>query len=209
MMACSPMVAQTLIPFKYTSEDDNKLIKENDSLRYYLATGDTVNVVAINEETLVYKLVNRKDKKKVIAEGSIIVNGDGYLPHGRWAQYHSNGKISISGSYMKGMPVGRWEEFYPDGRIRLSYHYAIITDKDGTNTCMSGEYLEYYNSGQLKLSGFYAADRNRTKDTLTVEDPVTGNKVSKTVAKSFYTPRKAGYWEHYSESGEQEKREEF
>jgi hypothetical protein len=203
------LMSQTLIPFKFTAEDENRLIKENDTVRYYIATDDTVNVVALNEDALYYKLVNRKDKKKVVAEGGLVAEGDGFLQHGRWVQYHSNGKVSITGSYLKGKPAGLWEEYYQDGHIRLSYNYAIITDKDGTNTCISGSYQEFYNNGQLKVSGFYAADRNRAKDTLTVEDPVTGTKVSKTIARSVYTIRRAGYWDSYSENGELDKREEF
>ncbi|MCF8450894.1 MAG: hypothetical protein K9G49_13560 [Taibaiella sp.] len=208
-VACSVTQAQSLIPLKFKSEDDNRLLKENDSLSFYAATGDTANVVAINEETLTYKLVSKKDRKRVVAEGGILAEGEGYLQHGRWVQYHNNRNAAIAGSYLRGMPVGKWEEYYPDGRIELSYHYAIITDKDGTNTCMSGEYLEYYNNGKLKVSGFYTALRNRTPDAQTVEDPVTGAKINKTVYKSVYTPRKTGIWEYYSESGEQEKREEF
>jgi antitoxin component YwqK of YwqJK toxin-antitoxin module len=209
VVGCKIAAAQTLIPFKYKSEDDNRLLKENDSLSFYVATGDTANVVAINEETLTYKLVNKKDRKRVVAEGGILAEGEGYLQHGRWVQYHNNRNVAIAGSYLRGMPAGKWEEYYPDGSIKLSFHYAIITDKDGTNTCMSGEYLEYYNNGKIKVGGFYAALRNRAADAQTVEDPVTGNKINKTVYKSVYTPRKTGIWEYYSESGEQEKREEF
>ncbi|MBL7690572.1 MAG: hypothetical protein JNM41_03190 [Flavipsychrobacter sp.] len=209
LCACGDAFGQALIPFKYTSEEENRLIKENDTVRYYIATGDTVNVVALNEEGMYYKLLNRKDKKKVVAEGGLVADGDGYLQHGRWVQYHSNGKTAISGSYIKGKPAGIWEEYFPDGRLKVSGHYAIISDKDGITTCRSGEYLEYYSSGQIKVSGYYAADRMISKDTTTVEDPVSGKSITKTISKSFYSPKKAGFWDYYSESGEAEKHEEF
>ncbi|MBE2290193.1 MAG: hypothetical protein IAE95_11605 [Chitinophagaceae bacterium] len=207
--AGSDVMGQALIPFKYTSEEENRLIKENDTLRYYIATGDTVNVVALNEEAMYYKLVNRKDKKKVVAEGGLIADGEGYLQHGRWVQYYNSGKTAISGSYIKGKPAGIWEEYYPDGRLKVSGYYAIISDKDGITTCRSGEYLEYYSNGQLKVSGYYAADRTVSKDSTTVEDPVSGKMVTKTISKSYYSPKKAGSWDHYSEAGEVEKHEEF
>lgn len=208
-IAGNRVAAQNLIPFKYTSEDDNKLLKENDSLRYYAATGDTSNVVAINEETMHYKLVNKKDRKRIIAEGDIVGESDKYLQSGRWVQYQPNGRLSIAGNYYRGKPVGKWEEFYADGKVKLSYHYALITDKDGMTTCMSGEYFEYYNDGSVKVSGYYAADRNKKTETTSVEDPVTNNTVTKTISKSVYTPRKAGLWEYYSDSGEVEKKEEL
>ena len=203
------VVAQSLIGLKYTSEEDNRLIKENDTVRYYIATGDTVNVVALNEEAMYYRLVNRKDKKKVVAEGGMVAEGEGFLQHGRWIQYHSNGKTAISGSYIKGKPAGIWEEYYPDGRLKISGHYAIISDKDGITTCRAGEYLEYYSNGQIKVSGYYAADRTVSKDTLTVDDPVSGKAVTKTVSRSYYSSKKAGFWDYYSETGEPEKHEEF
>ncbi len=207
--AGSDVMGQALIPFKYTSEEDNRLIKENDTTRYYIATGDTVNVVALNEDAMYYKLVNRKDKKKVVAEGGLVADGEGYLQHGRWVQYHSNGKTAISGSYIKGKPAGIWEEYFPDGRLKVSGHYAIISDKDGVTTCRSGEYLEYYSNGQIKVSGYYAADRTVSKDSTTVEDPVSGKMVTRTISKSYYSPKKAGFWDHYNEAGEVEKHEEF
>jgi antitoxin component YwqK of YwqJK toxin-antitoxin module len=202
-------LGQVLIPIKFISEDDNRLLSENDSVRFYAATDDTLNIVAINEDALFYRLVNRRDHKRVVAEGGIIADGEGYLQHGRWQQFSANGKPAISGTYLKGKPAGNWEEYHLNGRLKATYQYALVTDKDGTNTCISGEYREYYNTGRLKVCGFYTADRNRTRDTLSVEDPVSGNKVNKTLFRSVYTPRKAGFWEYFSESGESEKREEY
>lgn len=201
--------AQGLIPIKYVSEEDNRLLKENDTLRYYAASGDSVNVVAINEELLYYKLVNKRKKSKVVAEGGIIPNGDGYLQHGHWIQYDANGSVEITGSYLRGKPVGSWATYYQDGRVKTEVHYAMITDKDGTNSCMSGEYRDYYANGKLKTLGFYTADRNRYQDTLLVEDPLTGGKLVKTLYKSVYTPRKTGLWEYYTDEGELEKKEDL
>ncbi len=205
----SKINAQVLIPIKFVSEEDNRLLKENDTLRYYVASGDSINVVAINEELLNYKLVNKRNKLKVVAEGGIIPDGDSYLQHGHWRQFYSNGSAEITGSYLRGKPVGSWETYYQDGRVKTAAHYALITDKDGTNTCMSGEYREYYANGKLKTLGYYTADRNRYQDTLQVEDPLTGSKLVKTLYKSSYTPRKTGFWEYYTEEGELEKKEDL
>jgi antitoxin component YwqK of YwqJK toxin-antitoxin module len=201
--------AQALIPIKFTSEDDNLLLKENDSLRYYTATGDSVNIVAINEEALYYKLVNKRNKAKTVAEGGIVADGDSYLQHGHWVQYYTNGVAEIKGNYMRGKPVGEWETYYKDGKVKTTVHYALITDKDGTNTCISGVYKEYFANGRLKTLGYYTADRNRYQDTLQVEDPISGSKQVKTLYKSVYTPRKIGEWEYYTTEGELEKKEEL
>lgn len=207
--ASSELSAQVLIPLKYVSEEENRLLKENDTLRYFAASGDSLNVVAINEETLYYKLVNKRNKSKTVAEGGLVPDGDSYLQHGHWVQYYNNGVAEITGSYWRGKPIGVWETYYQDGKVKTTAHYALITDKDGTNTCMSGEYRAYYASGRLKTLGYYTADRNRYQDTLQVEDPLTGNKLVKTLYKSVYTPKKAGYWEYYTEEGELEKKEDL
>ncbi len=201
--------AQELIPFKFRSEDENKLLTENDSARIYAATGDTANAVIIEDETLHYRLVSRKNKKKVVAEGGLVSAGDGYLQHGKWVQYYSNGRPALTGSYLKGKPAGAWQELWPDGKPKRDFHYAILADKDGTYTCMAGEYHEYYENGQLKVTGFYMADRRRNADTVMVEDPVSGTRVSKKVFTSEYVPRKTGTWEYFTETGEADRKEEL
>src|ERR1700733_3468721 len=72
----------SFIPFEFTSEEDNRLIKEDDSFKYYVASGDTNQVVCINEETYGYKLLSKD--RKVIADGSFIIEGDKYLQDGKW-----------------------------------------------------------------------------------------------------------------------------
>ena len=66
--------AQSLIPFEFTSEDENRLLKENDSFKYYVASGDTMNTVGINEEGQYYKLLNKD--LKLIAAGTFIMEGE-------------------------------------------------------------------------------------------------------------------------------------
>lgn len=207
--ANNEILAQELIPLKYKSEDENKLLNENDSTRIYAATGDTTNVVTINEETAYYRLVNRRNRKKVVAEGGLLAAGEGYQQHGKWIQYYGNGKPALMGTYLRGKPAGAWQELWPDGKPKRDFHYAILADKDGTYTCMSGEYHEYYENGQLKVTGFYMADRKRNADTVTVEDPVSGTRVSKKVFSSEYVPRKTGIWEYYTETGEADRKEEL
>lgn len=202
-------MAQELIPFKYKSEDDNRLINENDSVSLYVGVGDTGIAVTINEELLYAKQVSRRNKKRIISEGSIVAEGDGYVQHGGWILYHTNGKPKLSGSFIKGKPAGAWEEYYTSGKLKKVYHYGVFADKDGTYTCMSGGYKEFYETGTLKVSGFYLAERHRTSDTQTVEDPVSGERKINTVSRSVYSSKKTGPWEYYTDAGEIEKKEEL
>jgi len=199
--------AQRTIPFSFTSDDDNKLVKENDSVKFYRATDDTANIVSINEETSYYRLLTKS--KKVVAEGLFVVDGDRNLQEGKWTQYHDNGKIMLTGYYKKSKPIGTWEEYFANGKIKTVTNYGIITDKDGLSSCMSGSYQEYYNNGKLKVNGFYAAERKKISDTIEIEDPVSGIKSRKIVSQSAYRSQKAGTWDYYTENGEFDKKEDF
>ena len=74
LMCASLLHAQVLIPFEYTSEEDNRLIRENDSFKVFVATGDTSNSVCISEEYSLYRLVSKSGR--TIASGAFIFESD-------------------------------------------------------------------------------------------------------------------------------------
>jgi antitoxin component YwqK of YwqJK toxin-antitoxin module len=195
------------IPFEFTSEEENRLIKENDSLKFFVADDDSTNIVTLNEEASYYKLLSKDHK--VLAEGSYLAEGDKYLQDGRWSQYYSGGKVKITGYYRRNKLIGTWQEYYPTGKLKTVANYAAFTDKGETYTCKSGSYQEYYASGKLKLSGFYSADLHKVKDTVVVEDPVSGERIQKILEKNKPTAEKTGRWEYYTEDGELEKKEDL
>lgn len=199
--------AQINISFDFSSEDDNRLIKENDSVKFYVASGDTNNIVCINEEASYYKLLSKD--RKVLAEGAYVMEGEKYLQEGKWIENYESGKIKITGSFRKNKPIGNWIEYYPSGKIKCTSNYAIFTDADGVNSCLSGSYQEFYKTGQVKVSGFYAAELYKVKDTLNVDDPVSGSTVAKVRTHNGLKPEKFGHWEYFSESGELEKKQDY
>lgn len=198
---------QVTIPFDFTSEEDNHLIKENDSLKYFVATSDTSNTVVLNEEGLWYKLLNRD--RKVIAEGAYIVDGDKFLQDGPWTEKFGSGKLHITGSYRRNLPIGTWTEYYNTGKVKSIANYGFFLYKGEPASCLSGTWQEFYASGRLKVSGFYSSVVYSYKDTITVEDPVTGNKVYKSVNHNDLKPEKTGRWEYYNESGELDRKEDL
>src|ERR1017187_5667090 len=127
--------AQQLIPFEYTSEEENTLIKENDSFKYYVSSGDTSNIVGLSEENNFYKLLNKS--RKVIAEGSYIMDGEKYLQTGKWIERFDNGKVKLTGAYRRNKPIGTWQEFYNTGKVKTIYNFAIVVNERGlTNYCL-------------------------------------------------------------------------
>lgn len=199
--------AQPLIPFQFTSDDENRLIKENDSFKFYVASRDTTNIVAINEEASLYRLYNHE--QKLIAEGNFIVEGDKYLQDGKWTELYANGKTKRTGYFRHNAPIGTWEEYYSSGRIKMVSNYGIFDERNQITSCLSGTYLEYYQSGKLKVSGFYSAGFTTVNDTVVVNDPVSGQDIEKIIQHKQLTAGKMGHWEYYDENGELEKAEDL
>ena len=203
-----PGFAQVETPLSFTSEDDNKLIKEADSGKYYTASKDPEKTVFIGEDPMVYRLYDKENV--VLVEGTLVADGDKYLHQGKWTEYYGKGKVKASGCYVRDRPIGRWLKYYPSGKLMSSYSYAPIENNGSPYYCMAGSYEEYYENGQLKVSGFYKAviDEN-SKDTVIIQDPMTGNDVKKIIKGSRPRPEKFGTWEYYDEKGELTKKEDL
>lgn len=195
------------IPFEFTSEEDNRLIKDNDSLKYYEATGDTDKIVCLDEEASYYKLLGKDHK--VIAEGAFILEGEKYLQVGKWSEHFPNGKVKMTGYYEKSKPVGTWQEFYNTGKLKTVCNYVIINDRGVNSGCAAGAYQEFYPSGRVKMSGFYGAVSQIVTDTSVVEDPIAEKKIMGLQTHNVYVPEKIGRWEYYNEDGELEKKEDL
>jgi len=207
LLVCGNGYSQITIPFDFTSEEENRLIKENDSLKYFVASTDTANTVVLNEEGSYYKLLNREHK--VIAEGTYILEGEKYLQDGKWIQRSAGGKMLLIGYFRRGMPVGTWQEYYNTGKLKTVSNYGVFVYKGEFNTCLSGTWQEYYPDGKIKVNGFYAGLLYTYKDTVTVEDPVSGQQVGKVVTRSELRAEKTGHWEYYAESGELDRKEDY
>jgi antitoxin component YwqK of YwqJK toxin-antitoxin module len=199
--------AQSLIPFEFTSEEENRLIKENDSFKYYVASEDTTNTVCINEEALYYKLLNKD--LKVIASGNFIMEGDRFLQEGKWIEKYDNGKIKLTGYYLRNKPIGTWQEYYPNGKLKIVCNYSIFSQGGESAYCLSGTYQEYYSNGVLKVNGLYIASAIAHHDTITVTDPITRDDITKVITKKSVEAVRAGHWEYYDEHGELDKKEDL
>lgn len=135
-----PALAQVETPISFTSEDDNKVVQETDSGKYYAATGNDGKTVFINEE-LKYRLYDKDNR--LVAEGTVSNDGDKYLREGHWTEYYPSGKIKNSGQYHRNNPVGTWEKYYANGNLMSVCSYAMV---EGTTAfyCMTGTYEEFF-----------------------------------------------------------------
>jgi antitoxin component YwqK of YwqJK toxin-antitoxin module len=198
--------SQIETPFCFKSEDDNKVVKETDSGKYYAATNDPEKTVFINDD-LVYKLYDKDNK--LLVEGPLSNDGEKYLHEGKWTEYYTNGKVKKTGYYHRDNPVGTWQKYYPNGRLMNSYSFTMLEEGE-SYYCMTGTYQEFFDNGQLKLSGLYkAVIDDRGKDTVYVEDPDTGKKTMKIMSSKRPRSERFGIWEYYNEKGELIKKEEI
>lgn len=70
------------------------------------------------------------------------------LPEGEQYFYHSNGQVSMKGTFKKGKVVGEATSYYEDGQIENKLMY-----KDGL---LDGEAISYHPNGKVKYSGAFA-----------------------------------------------------
>ncbi len=203
VLAQSPVT----IPFLFTSDDDNRFIKENDSLRYFVAN-DTSKIVAMNDDANYYYLYTKD--KKLVDEGPFVLDGEKFYQEGKWTRYHADGKVKVTGYYRRSKPVGTWQEYYSNGKLKAVYNFAICIDEaHGAVSCLSGTFQQYYNDGKPKTTGFYAAVMTPSVDTEFIVDPVTGNTVYKLINSVQVKAAKTGHWEYFTADGELEKKEDI
>jgi antitoxin component YwqK of YwqJK toxin-antitoxin module len=198
--------AQTIL-FEFKSAEDNRFVKETDSFKYYVASGDTMNTVGISEEFSMYKLFN--EDMKVITEGDFIAEGDRFLKDGKWTAYFNSGRVKQTGYYRRNVPVGTWLEFYSDGKFRKITNYGIFMERGGFSACLSGTYQEFHKNGNLKVNGFYSAVLTEILDTIKVMDPVTSQYVYNISKRNGVKAERTGRWEYFEENGELQKKEEL
>jgi antitoxin component YwqK of YwqJK toxin-antitoxin module len=202
--------AQVDLPVFFKSENDNRLIKEDDSGKYYVASGDTSKIVFLDDGAFSYRLYD--NEYKLLVEGGFSDNDDELMREHKWTEYYDNGSIKCTGRYYKNHPVGQWEKYYPSGKLKGLVTFAVLVNNDNNPVYgKSGPYSEYYESGQLKVSGLYGLNFMKpvsTYDTILVVDPSTNTKITKVTNHKSPSSVKFGTWEYYTSDGTLEKKEE-
>lgn len=163
--------------------------------------------------------------------GRIIINGNksgdcGCEPiaNGFWVYYYQNGNIKEQGSFDCGEKVNTWITFYRNGSVkqvqnfRKPYTKSFVWQFGDTLNLRKikpmefGQYLEYYDNGQLKVSGQYdIIHLKSTSDSIVVLDKETYEKTYQGIEGEFWLPKsiKIGTWKYYDVVGELEKIENF
>lgn len=185
---------------------EDRVLKNDSSGYLFIPYVDTNIIVFLSKKYTDYKMYDRKNH--IILEGDIggRIYTDYFKRFGKWTAYYpETGKPKVIGYYHADLPVGLWKYFYPNGLIKQTFSVSQILADSIYITCKVGMYEEYYETGQLKISGFYKIMSDST--TVPLYDFNIGNfkdtRVKAPVSKPF------GIWKYFRENGELEKKEEY
>lgn len=154
--ACAQIELKS-IPGVY--EDRGVKMLKNDSTGYlFIPRSDTTKIVFIAYDYTTYRLYTRSNK--LIVEGSFGGKKfvDVFYFYGKWTEFYENGVTRSEGEYLpySYQPIGTWKYYYSNGQLRKSFSIVQV-DIDSFNTffCKAGRFLEYFENGKLKVSGWY------------------------------------------------------
>jgi hypothetical protein len=181
---------------------------QHDSLGHfhYKLQHDSTKIIFIdphNLEFLIYDSVFHY----ILSEGGFFRELDFFSRHGKVTEYYTDGKIESVGYYYRDQPIGLWKYYYPNGQLSKAYSITYVNDSaaQGKNGfCKVGLYEEYYDNGNLKMSGCYQGGF----DTGFYKSPIAEPPWEEYVKVLVPVSKKFGRWVYYKQNGEIEKTEE-
>lgn len=193
-----------------------QLIKKDSTGILFYAVKDKSRIVFFPYNLRIYKVFDKNHK--LLAEGDLGGKRfftDYVLHHGKWTEYFNNGRVKAIGNYHEDKPVGSWQFYFINGQLKKKLSYFIHKDstfyKDSIYfTCLSDQYVEYYDNGQPKVKGYYKIKLDTVDSELHFWEG-DKEKIEKECecCSLQATSRKSGTWIYYKRNGEVEKKEEY
>ena len=173
----------------------------------YFTSKDSSRIMYIANDKSICKLFDKN--RRLLVEGDL--GGRCFVDHfkryGKWSEYYQNGNLKSTGYYYEDNPIGLWQYFFENGNLKEIYNITLIQNDKSYGFCKTGLYQLYFETGQLKISGFYKA----IFDSIEIfqYNGFTGEKNLK--PKKFFSPqsKEYGIWTYYKQNGEIEKKHEF
>jgi antitoxin component YwqK of YwqJK toxin-antitoxin module len=79
-----------------------------------------------------------------------------FIPHGKWIEYSSEGKVLVEKNYLNGQIIGDIINYYENGVIREKIPYKLFQENGRDTSLMHGIHLTYYSNGKIQSSTTYA-----------------------------------------------------
>lgn len=183
----------------------------------YLDTSTTDTII---ENYLTYYRTIKTKENIEISKGSIYQGFDAPCgckpkPNGHWIKRYRNGSLFSIGEYYCNMKLGTWVYFYENGNINKIENYSFpYHDFTADNLYfdftysrkpeISGLYVEYFESGNIKIEGHYKIyEIFANKDTTSIYNPDTFEEELHIIEGEYWIPKsyKDGYWKYYNKDG--------
>ena len=170
-----------------------KLI-QNKKLLFLVISLTVILILLPNASDIYYEIkgereILNKGKYGNIFEKYSLEKIDGtWRMEGMYTSYHSNGQVSIKGTYQSGKKEGIWEEFFESGRIKTKKKYHLSKE--------IGESFEYYENGQISAQCYYNQNHQMDGRVLTYYE--NGNLEAQL---EFTDGKKNGNFIEYNEAG--------
>ena len=193
------------IPFVgYFGGYGKDIILMNDSVGYlFIPFIDTNIVVFISKKYTDYKMYDRNSR--LILEGDVggRIYRDYFKRFGKWTAYYpETGKPKVTGYYYADLPIGLWSYFYPNGQLKKTFTVSQVWSDSMYQTCKVGFYEEYYESGSVKITGFYKIVADSTEYDFNLGG-FKSRDVKTAVSKPF------GIWQYFKVDGKLDRKEEY
>lgn len=201
--------------------------KENGEAKCIFTYTNWVDSSKYNEKTNRFTFWRNQT---ILLEGDINPNEEGNPEEGGarkgiWVFRHDNGDTLAIGKYDDGgNKIDKWRYYYPNKHLRKVENYLLFDDHltwdiDSNKiwtvieSKKHGEYLEYYQNGQLKTHGQYKSEivlRDSAylidyQEHYEIPDP----SMQRYTKGFIITTRKTGKWKYYDEKGILIKEEEY
>jgi len=187
------------------SEED-RIVRNDSTGLTFIPSLDSSKIVFIAKDYQEYKIFNNKNILLVKGNlgGKKIV--DYFQQNGNWTEYYESGVIRSAGNYSQSEPIGEWRYYYPNGQLRKQFNISLIITDSAATYCKTGKYLEYYDNGKIKVSGFYKAYID-TMIAVQYNLDADGNMIE--IKARAASSKPAQKWRFYNSEGKLEKVEVY
>jgi antitoxin component YwqK of YwqJK toxin-antitoxin module len=174
---------------------------------YFRPYTDTNLIVYISGNWDDYAMMN--NKYDTILKGHLggRIAVDYFQMFGQWKEYFPNGKVKIEGFYDYSQPVGVWKFYHSSGKLKPWYSISKIVADSSQCYCRTGYFEDFYENGNLKMSGFYSVALDTLVEVAWVPIDDAGN--IRAILGRGYRSKPDLTWTYYKPNGEIERKVEY
>ena len=174
---------------------------------YFRPYTDTNLIVYISGDWDYYALMNSKYDTILTGHLGGKIAFDYFQMYGQWKEYFPNGTVKIEGYYDSNQPVGLWKFYYSSGKLKSWYSISKIVADSSQCYCKTGYFENFYENGNLKMSGFYSVTLDTLVEVAWVPIDDDGN--LKAIWARGYRSKPDLTWTYFKPNGEMERKVEY